>query len=64
MSLNGNAVFGFVVREMAKRCLVTEHQTFSLGGLIVFRGWNYANDDKIINSCTVSRYRSLVVCRT
>jgi len=60
MSLKGNAEFW--VRQRDDRALfddvTQEQQTFSLGGMISLRGWNYANDATIINSCPASRYRS------
>jgi hypothetical protein len=61
MSLKRNAAF-WVRRQRDGRALfddvTQEQQTFSLGGIISLREWNYANDTTIINSCLVSRYRS------
>jgi len=61
MNLKGNAAF-WVRRQTEGRALfhdvTQEQQTFSLGGIISFRGWNYANDATIINSCPTSSYRS------
>jgi len=60
MSLKGNAEFW--ARRRDGRALVDdvtqEQQTSSLGGMISLRGWYYANDATIINSCPASRYRS------
>jgi len=61
MSLKGNAAL-WVRRQRDGRAMfdgvTQEQQTFSLGGIISLRGWNYANDATIINSRSASRYRS------
>jgi len=64
MSLHGNAAF-WVRRQRDGQSLfddvTQEQQTFSLGGMISLRGWNYANDATTINSCPASRYRSRLI---
>jgi len=61
MSLKGNAAFWVRPRRDGRALfddVTQEQQTFSLGGIISLRGWNYANDATIIYSCHASRYRS------